>query len=427
MVQHEWQAATMTITPLNGADGTMQTVSHVGSRSPWSRPQAGAQAVPRAIVGMGWRSSSSHKPLPPRSKSAEEPTMSEEDLLERFDGGGDSHSQVETHEVARTLKQYWGIRGSLRSLVAERDEILEVTTDDNRRYVLKIYGASESPSLADLRARACVHIAESDPALPVPEIIRTDGALQAVATMKAGEDRVVQLMTFLDGIPQVSTLKSSRQAFEIGKALARTARALAHFEHPADRRNLVWDLANAANVRPLLPAISSGRWQMPHRILQRFEDRTLSMLSDLPSQVIHNDFNGHNLLMDPSDPTRITGIIDFGDVTRSQRINDVAIAACYQLRFDESGLSGALDVARGYNSVTTLNPHEIAILPDLILTRLAMAVAITEFRATRLPERASQILKNTGYAWRALSHLTDLDKNWAVDRFFAACDKETSS
>ena len=354
--------------------------------------------------------------------------MSEEDLLERFDGGGDgSRSRVEAHEVARILEQYWGMRGSVTSLVAERDEILEVTTGDNRHYVLKVYSASESPSLADLRARACVHIAENDPALPVPEIIRTNGALQAVATMETGQDRVVQLMTFLDGISQVHTPKTSRQACEIGKALARTASALADFEHPADRRNLVWDLANAASVRPLLPKDSSGRWQIPHRILQRFEDRTLGMLRDLPSQVIHNDFNGHNLLMDPRDATRITGIIDFGDVTRSQRINDVAIAACYQLRFDEPGLSGALDVARGYNSVTTLDPREIAILPDLILTRLAIAIAITEFRASRLPERASQILKNTGYAWRALSHLIHLDKNWAVDRFFAVCDKETSS
>ncbi|CAN7673470.1 phosphotransferase [Pararhizobium sp. LjRoot235] len=354
--------------------------------------------------------------------------MSEVDLLQRFDGGGDgARSHVEAHEVARILEQCWGVRGRVRSLVAERDEILEVTTADNRHYVLKIYSASESSSLADLRARACVHVAESDLALPVPEIIRTNGGLQAIAMMESGEGRVVQLMTFLDGISQVHTPRSSQQAFEIGKALARTASALADFEHPADRRNLVWDLANAASVRSLLPEINSGRWQMPHRILQHFEDRTLGMLQDLPSQVIHNDFNGHNLLMDPHDVTRITGIIDFGDVTRSQRINDVAIAASYQLRFDEPGFSGALDVAQGYNSVITLDPSEIAVLPDLILTRLAMAVAITEFRAIRLPERASQILKNTDYAWRALSHLTDLDKNRAVDRFFAACDKETSS
>ncbi|MEH0295909.1 phosphotransferase [Agrobacterium sp. CCNWLW71] len=354
--------------------------------------------------------------------------MSEEDLLQRFDGGGDGvRSRVEAQEVAQILEQYWGVRGRVRSLVAERDEILEVTTGDNCHFVLKIYSASESSSLADLRARACVHIAESDPALPVPEIVRTNGGLQAIATMDSGEDRVVQLMTFLDGVPQVQTPKSSRQAFEIGMALARTASALATFEHPADRRNLVWDLANAASVRSLLPEINSDRWQMPHRILQRFEDITHGKLHDLPSQVIHNDFNGHNLLMDPLDATRITGIIDFGDVTRSQRINDVAIAASYQLRFDEPGLSGAFDVVRGYNSVTPLDPCEIAILPDLILTRLATAVAITEFRAIRLPERASQILKNTGYAWRALSHLMELDKKWAVDRFFAVCDKETFS
>ncbi|MFK3781291.1 phosphotransferase [Agrobacterium sp. NPDC089420] len=354
--------------------------------------------------------------------------MHKEDLLERFDGGGDStFSQVGEHEVSRILEQHWQVRGNVRSLVSERDEILEVVADDDRHFVLKIYSASESPSLADLRAQACVHIAEKDPALPVPKIVRTAGGLQAVARMESGEDRVVQLMTFLDGVSQVTTLKSSQQAFEIGNALARTASALADFKHPADRRNLVWDLANAANVRPLLPEVYAGRWHMPHQILQRFEDHILETLHDLPMQVIHNDFNGHNLLMHSEDVTRITGIIDFGDVTRSQRINDVATAACYQLRLDEPGLSGALDVVRGYNAVTALDSREIAILPDLILTRLAIAVAITEFRAVRLPERASQILKNTGYAWRALSHLTDLDKNWAVDRFFAVCDKETSS
>lgn len=55
MVRNEWQAATMTITPLDGADETMETVSHVRSKSPWSRLQRGAQAVPRAIIGLGWR------------------------------------------------------------------------------------------------------------------------------------------------------------------------------------------------------------------------------------------------------------------------------------------------------------------------------------------------------------------------------------
>jgi hydroxylysine kinase len=351
--------------------------------------------------------------------------MVADDLLKRFDGGGDDAvTKVSGREVARILEDHWSIRGKVRSLVAERDEVLEVEADDGRHLVLKIYSAAESPKLADLRARACVYIAVRDPSLPVPAMIPTGGDVQALADMTNGARRVVQLMTFLDGMPQVDAPRSRKQAWVIGQTLARTAHALRDFEHQADRRRLVWDLANASDIQVLLPSDRSGCWQSPAGILRRFQDQTAEMLARLPSQVVHNDFNGHNLLMDPRDATRITGIIDFGDVARSQRINDVAIAACYQLRLDEEGFSGAVDVAAGYHSLSPLHQDEVAILPALILVRLAMAVTITEFRAARMPHRATEILKNTGYAWRALGHLGDLNLNSAADQFFAACDKE---
>ncbi|MCY0149614.1 phosphotransferase [Hoeflea sp. G2-23] len=334
--------------------------------------------------------------------------------------------QVDAKVAADILDQFWSIHGQVSSLVAERDEILEVLAKDGRHFVLKIYNSAEAPQLADLRARACSHIAMHDPSLPVPEVIPINGDLQGLANIPGDAPRVVQLMTFLDGIPQFDVPRSSKQALMIGRTLARTANALADFEHPADRRHLVWDLANAAEVRPLLPSDTSDRWAMPAFILERFQNDTWDRLKDLPSQVIHNDFNGHNLLMDPQDVTTITGIIDFGDVTRSQRVNDVAIAACYQLRFGEPGFAGACDVVAGYDSVSPLSEEEITLLPALILVRLALAVTITEFRAAQQPNRASQILKNTGYAWRALQHLSGIENSRVADQFRAACDKENS-
>jgi hydroxylysine kinase len=353
--------------------------------------------------------------------------MSNADLLVQFDGGGDDAiARVTSDEVDQILLKHWSVRGKTRSLVAERDEILEVISDDGAHLILKIYSSAEALDIADLRARATYHISERAPELPVPQMIKTEGQLQALATMADGSRRVAQLMTFLPGIPQVDAPRTKKQAIEIGKVLAKTALALLDFRHLAERRNLIWDLANARKVQALLPGDTSGRWQMPARIFERFEDHTSIRLASLPSQVIHNDFNGHNLLMDASDPTRVTGIIDFGDVTRSQRVNDLAIAACYQLRFEEAGLSGALDLVRGYNSVLPLSEEEIGLIFDLVLARLAIAVTITEFRAVRLPERAAQILKNTGYAWRALDHLKNYDAASAAPEFFAACNMENS-
>jgi hydroxylysine kinase len=353
--------------------------------------------------------------------------MIDQDLLEQFDGGSDDPiGNVSPEEVDRILLEHWSIRGRTRSLVAERDAILEVLSEDGAHFVLKIYSAGQAVELADLRARATSHISERDPGLTAPKMIKTAGQMQAFARLADGRSRIVQLMTFLKGIPQVDVSRSRKQAFGIGVTLARLAIALRDFHHPADRRNLVWDLANAVKVRSLLPAAISGRWHAPARILDRYREQTSHRLEKLPSQVIHNDFNGHNLLMDPVDPTRIVGIIDFGDVTRSQRVNDLAIAASYQLRLDEPGLSGALDVVTGYHSVSPLRDDEIRLLFDLIQTRLAMAVTITEFRAARLPHRAAQILKNTHYAWRALDHLQGYDPASATSQLFAECNQETT-
>lgn len=353
--------------------------------------------------------------------------MLAEDLLSRFDGGGDRTTvKVDPEVVAGILEKFWSVRGQVSSLVAERDEILDVRAEDGCRFVLKIYNSAEAPQLADFRARACTHIAMRDPSLPVPRIIPVKGDLQALADIPGDAPRVVQLMTFLEGIPQFDIQRSCKQALTIGRTLARTANALADFRHPADQRHLVWDLANAAEVRALLPTNTSGRWAMPARILETFQNHTCDKLKGLPSQVIHNDFNGHNLLMDSQDITSITGIIDFGDVTRSQRINDVAIAGCYQLRFDEPDFTGASDIVAGYHGLSPLSGEEITLLPELILVRLALAVTITEFRAAQQPHRASEILKNTGYAWRALQHLSGIETSRAADQFLAACEKENS-
>ena len=63
--------------------------------------------------------------------------------------------------------------------------------------------------------------------------------------------------------------------------------------------------------------------------LTRFTTHTAPALANLPRQVIHGDFNPHNLLADPADPTQLTGLLDFGDMTLSHRICDLAVAASY--------------------------------------------------------------------------------------------------
>ncbi|WP_163066531.1 phosphotransferase, partial [Acinetobacter baumannii] len=69
------------------------------------------------------------------------------------------------------------------------------------------------------------------------------------------------------------------------------------------------------------------------------------------SQVVHNDFNPHNVLAGATDDDEIAGVIDFGDMVRSPLIQDLATACAYQLTPDGHPLRGVADMAQAFHAV----------------------------------------------------------------------------
>jgi Ser/Thr protein kinase RdoA (MazF antagonist) len=121
----------------------------------------------------------------------------------------------------------------------------------------------------------------------------------------------------------------------------------------------------------------------------------------LRRQVIYNDLNFHNVLVDPQDPDRIAGIIDFGDIIAAPLINDLAVAASYQLG-GEAGRAQAAEFIAAYHRALPLRDEEIRLLPLLIEARLAMTLLITGYRARLHPQNAAYILRNNASARAAL-------------------------
>ena len=97
---------------------------------------------------------------------------------------------------------------------------------------------------------------------------------------------------------------------------------------------------------------------------------------------MHNDFSPDNTLIS-ADASRVCGIIDFGDVTVTALVSDIAIAATYQLSDEPDLLAPALDLIAGYHATTPLTAGELDLLPDLILARIVARIVISEWRAER--------------------------------------------
>jgi Ser/Thr protein kinase RdoA (MazF antagonist) len=101
----------------------------------------------------------------------------------------------------------------------------------------------------------------------------------------------------------------------------------------------------------------------------------------------------------------VAGVIDFGDMTATQIINDVAVAASNQVVVGEDPFGPAIDLVRGYHAVEPLSVAELGVLYDLVRTRIAMRIIIGEFRGRRFPENRTYIMRNTAHSWSLLDHL----------------------
>jgi Ser/Thr protein kinase RdoA (MazF antagonist) len=326
--------------------------------------------------------------------------------------------------VVDMARQYYGREGTLTPLSGERDRNYMLhCTSDGARYMLKISHPGETPLVADFQTQALLHIAAVDPGLPVQRIVCTrDGLASVLWRAPDGVPRVVRLFSYLPGTPLPSVPRTPLQQVHLAQVLARLDRALADFDHPAGALALPWDIQRADSVRDLLAHIDEpARQALAARVLRRFELHTKPALPTLRRQPIHNDLNIYNVLVDADDPDRIAAILDFGDMVCAPLINDLAVAAAYQLATGDDPLADVLPFVAAYHAVLPLTPQELDVLFDLMQARLMMVVAISGWRARRYPDNAPSLLRNNAASWARLIACERVGAQTATQALRQAC------
>ncbi len=261
----------------------------------------------------------------------------------------------------------------------------------------------------------------------MPRVIpASNGAAELDVKFDDGSTRVVRLLSFLKGTPLHAVEGSTALRGDLGRCAARLASGLRDFRHPA-RHKLLWDLQHAAELRPLIDAVPAGQRGLVEQVLDGFDAHARPVLQNLSKQHVHNDLNPHNVVVDPANHTRVAGIIDFGDLTFTARVNDLAIAAAYQVGDSDDPLAPACELIAAYHTVAPLDRIERDVLFDLIATRIAMTVVISSWRAIRYPENRDYILRNNAAATARLRRVAKLPRGQAQRQIERACNSEVTS
>jgi hydroxylysine kinase len=327
-----------------------------------------------------------------------------------------------TETLAVTLAaEHYGLTATAQRLSSERDQNFRLRTDGGD-YVLKITNPAEDRAVTRLQTDALLHLAASEPSVPIPRVLPAlNGERELAIVFADGSSRVVRLLSFLVGTPIATVAVSPALRSDLGRCAGKMARGLRDLSAGGVKQKLLWDIQHAAELRPLVDAVPAELRGLVERFLYSFENEALPALQKLPKQLVHNDLNPNNVVVDPDDPHRITGIIDFGDMTFTARVNDLAIAAAYQVADSEDPLRPACEVIAAYHAVAPLDAAELDLLFDLMATRIVMTIVIGNWLALRHPENREYTLRNFGRASARLRRIVGLSRHAAQQQIRRTC------
>ena len=316
--------------------------------------------------------------------------------------------RLTTADAVAIAAQTFGIGAqAARDLGSERDRTFALLGGDQRPLaILKVSNPSEDPAVLDMEAMAALHIAAVDPELRValPWRVGTgeggvarsaalgdDPALLRVAWSDGRASHWVRAYDVLPGRSRIAAAELSDAALVAwGETAARLGRALRGFAHPRAQRTMLWDVQHALAARRMLGDIRDVHQRaVVGRVLDEFERRVTPVWPRLRAQVVHTDLTVDNTLTD--DTGAITGIIDFGDMSHSALITELA-SVLDSLGVGREGdelFRAARLVLDGYQRRTELEEEELRVLGVAWAARSAVTIAISSWRvAQRLEEQA---------------------------------------
>jgi Ser/Thr protein kinase RdoA (MazF antagonist) len=216
---------------------------------------------------------------------------------------------------------------------------------------------------------------------------------------------------------------------ELGVFLGKMVRALESFEHPGAERWHQWDNANALTVRQFMAAVEDTSCRaIAEAVLDDFEAKVTPVASQLRRGSTHNDANEQNVIVhletsgECAGPfaARVVGIIDFGDINVSWRVNDVAITCAYYMLNKRDPIGDAASCLAGFESSYPLTDVERSIVPTLMAARLVVSCVLGAYSAAQDPANKEYLLTTQKPGWEVLRALRDAGDEEILSRFASA-------
>jgi 4-aminobutyrate aminotransferase-like enzyme/Ser/Thr protein kinase RdoA (MazF antagonist) len=310
--------------------------------------------------------------------------------------------RVTEEQAERIIAQHYGLPARAKLLGSNQDcNFIVYDTNDHIVGVLKVANPAFTATELEAQDAAADLIAKTEPSLriavPLPNVV---GDTCTAITGLLDETAYVRLLRFLPGgtLYESGYLPPTAVA-GLGDVAGRVSRALAEYQHPGLDRALQWDLQYAADVvTQLLPHVKdASRREKVEEAAAAALTRIAPHADTLPRQATHLDLTDANVVVTRGiGPAAYPdGVIDFGDLSYSWAVSELAITASSVLGHAGCGPVSILPAIRAFHAIRPLSVAEAEVLWPLLVLRTAVLIVSGAQQAALDPDNA-YVTEQTG-------------------------------
>ncbi|XP_027757387.1 hydroxylysine kinase isoform X2 [Empidonax traillii] len=306
-------------------------------------------------------------------------------------------------EAAELVDRVFGLKVSwLRPLPSYDDQNFHVRVSGNSdgaggadEFVLKITNSEDSrePDLIQAQTQAMMFLSAQGFPSATPHLTR-DGSIMSLESGGAGNKKhMVRLLTYLPGTPVAKIATNAQILYEIGKLAASLDKTLAECQ-----------LCQRTEI------CGTSHLHCYHSVLMH--------------SINHGDLNDHNILVDSSCASlenpqyRVSGILDFSDMSYGYYVFEVAIAIMYMMIESPEPLGVGGHVLAGFESVVPLTAEERGALFLLVSGRFAQSLVIAAHTALLYPENRDYLMITAKTGWKHLMTMFEMGQEAVEKKWF---------
>lgn len=298
------------------------------------------------------------------------------------------------------LREQFGINAIKVERLSGLDNANYLVETQSEKYIFKTYAATQDTlSLVEAENNALLFLqneGQRNIQTPIPS---KNQSYMAIVTIE-GREYICRMLSYLEGkfLVDVPHTKKIFQSF--GKFLAQLDLKFQQFtDYRVAARKLKWDIQYLNLSKNYLDSIPDKKDRsVVQYYFKQYEENVVPWLHELRTSVIHNDANELNVLVAHEE---VSGIIDFGDISDTFLINELAIAITYACYDKENPLEWSNILIESYHEVLPLQEKELEVLYYLIAARLCISVCISA-NAREIEGDNEYAFVSEKFAWQML-------------------------